>query len=181
MTADLPTGAGTAGSPEIAGNSEIVGSPETSASPVPGPVGAAGSGRLPTVGRVVGGVVFAGFAAQAAVVECFLVPLHAGRWPVPVAVPAAMLGNVLLARAMAWITGRRATALLPPVLWLVVVLVLAAPRPERDVVVPGTLTGQAFLFLGAIAGAFGAASTIAPGRRLRRPRPDAGVPGRRRG
>jgi hypothetical protein len=133
---------------------------------------------------VLAGVVLAGFAVQAAVVECFLVPLHAGRWAVPVSVPAAMLGNVLLARAIARFTARRATALLPPVLWLVVVLVLAAPRPEGDLVVPGSLTGLAFLFLGATAGALGAASTIAPGRRRDRPyrpRPDSGVPERRPG
>jgi hypothetical protein len=104
-------------------------------------------------------------AVQAAVVECFLVPLHIGRWPLPVSVLAAVVGNVLLARLMARLTGRRTTAALPPVLWLVVVLVLAAPRSEGDLVLPGTLTGLAFLFLGATAGAFGAAAAIMPSRR----------------
>jgi hypothetical protein len=114
---------------------------------------------------VVGGVLLAGIAVQAAVVESFLVPLHAGRWAVPVAVPAAVVGNVLLAKGMAWLTGRRLAAVVPPVLWLVVVLALAAPRPEGDLVVPGTLAGLAFLFLGATAGGLAAASVIMPRRR----------------
>ncbi len=114
--------------------------------------------------RVVAGLLLAGIAVEAAVVECFLVPLHVGRWPLPVSVLAAVVGNVWLPRSIARLTGARRTALLPPVLWLVVVLVLAAPRPEGDLVVPGNLTGLAFLFLGAIAGAVGAASTIMAGR-----------------
>jgi hypothetical protein len=115
--------------------------------------------------RALAGVAVAGVATQAAVVECFLVPLHVGRWPLPISVLAAVLGNVLFARVIAQLTGRPVTAALPPALWLVVVLVLAAPRAEGDLVVPGNLTGLAFLFLGATAGAFGAASAIMPGRR----------------
>jgi hypothetical protein len=135
-----------------------------------GAAGAGQPGRVPRAGaalRVLAGVAVAGVAVQAAVVECFLVPLHVGRWPVPVSVPAAVVGNVLLARLMARLTGRRNTAVLPPVLWLGVVLVLAAPRAEGDLVVPGSPTGLAFLFFGAIAGALGAASALMPGGRWR--------------
>jgi hypothetical protein len=114
--------------------------------------------------RVLAGVVLAAASVQAAAVECFLVPLHIGRWPLPVSVLAAVVGNVVFARGIARLTGSRRTALLPPVLWLAVVLVMAAPRAEGDLIVPGTLTGLAFLFGGATAGAFGAASAIMPGR-----------------
>jgi len=139
-------------------------------SPPPPPAAGAGRDRVPRAGtvlRVLAGVAVAGVAVQAAVVECFLVPLHVGRWPVPVSVPAAVVGNILLARLIARLTGRRTTAVLPPVLWLVVVLVLAAPRAEGDLVVPGNLTGLAFLFFGATAGALGAASAVMPGGRWR--------------
>jgi hypothetical protein len=119
--------------------------------------------------RAAGGVAVALVAVEAAVVECFLVPLRLGTLPVPLAAAAAVAGNILLARLMVAVTGRRPTALLPPVLWLVVVLVFAAPRAEGDLVVPGTWPGLVFLFLGAIAGAFGAATSITPRQRLPRP------------
>jgi Family of unknown function (DUF6113) len=118
-----------------------------------------------TVLRVLAAVVLAAASVQVAVVESFLVPLHVGRWPLPVSVLAAVVGNVALARSIVRFTGYRRLAPLPPVLWLAVVLVLSAPRPEGDLVVPGTLTGLAFLFGGAAAGAFGAASTIGPSQR----------------
>ena len=124
-----------------------------------------------TVLRVLAGAVLAAVSVQAAAVESFLVPLHVGRWPLPVSVLAAIVGNVVLARSIVRFTGERRVALLPPVLWLVVVLVLSAPRPEGDLVVPGTLVGLAFLFGGAAAGAFGAASTVVPGRRRSSLRP----------
>ncbi|MEN3356558.1 MAG: hypothetical protein V7637_540, partial [Mycobacteriales bacterium] len=99
-------------------------------------------------------------AFEAAVLECFLVPLRAGRWPVPVAALAAVAGNLLLPRMIVAVAGRRSTALLPPVLWLIVVLAFAAPRREGDLIVPGSWEGVLFLFVGAIAGAFGAASSM---------------------
>jgi hypothetical protein len=119
---------------------------------------------LPRVVRLGAGVVLALAAVGAAVVECFYIPLHVGRWPMPVSVLAAVVGNVVLARAIAVLTGNRHLSLVPPALWLIVVLVLAAPRPEGDLIVPGDLTGLAFLFLGSLAGAFGAASVIMPRR-----------------
>jgi hypothetical protein len=110
--------------------------------------------------RVTGGVLVALLAVEVAVWECFLVMLRVGRVPVPLSAVAAVAGNVLLARAIVTVTGRRPAALLPPVLWLLTVLVFAAPRAEGDLVVPGTWQGLAFLFLGALAGAFGAATSM---------------------
>jgi hypothetical protein len=120
--------------------------------------------RLDASLRAAGGAVVALVALEAAVIECFLVPLRLGPVPVPLSAAAAVAGNILLARLIVAVTGRRPTALLPPVLWLVAVLVFAAPRAEGDLIVPGSWPGLLFLFLGAIAGAFGAATSITPRR-----------------
>jgi len=74
-----------------------------------------------------------------------------------------LVGNAAIGALVGALTVRwpeLATAAVPPVLWLAVVLVLAAPRAEGDLVVPGTATGLGFLLAGAVAGAYGAASTI---------------------
>jgi hypothetical protein len=115
--------------------------------------------------RVAGAVLIAAAAVEAAVIESFLVPLRVGTWPLPICVPLAIAGNVVFARLMAQSTGSGPTALIPGVLWLGVVLIFAAPRAEGDLIVPGTATGTAMLFLGALAAAFGAGSAILPGRR----------------
>jgi len=127
------------------------GAPEAAVAPHPAPV--------PVVVRVIYGVLVLVAAAALAVLECFLVPLRIGTVPLPVCVPLAIAGNVVLARLAGELTGRPLLGLLPPVLWLAVVLMLAAPRAEGDVIVPGTLTGLVFLFGGSVAGAYGAAST----------------------
>jgi hypothetical protein len=122
--------------------------------------GEAGPDRpAPLAVRAGWGVLVCVAALGLALVECFLVPLRAGTVPLPVSVPLAIAGNVVLARLAGELTGRPLLGALPPVLWLVVVLVLAVPRAEGDLVVPGTLTGLVFLFGGAVAGAYGAAST----------------------
>ena len=97
-------------------------------------------------------------------------PLRIGTVPLPVCVPLAVVANVVLARLAARadrLAGRRGR--LPPVLWLAVVLLLAAPRAEGDLVVPGTLTGLVFLFAGTVAGAYGAATAITRRRRPAQP------------
>jgi len=110
--------------------------------------------------RVGWGVLVLVAAAALAVLESFLVPLRVGAVPLPVSVPLAMVGNVVLARLAGGLTGRPVLGVLPPLLWLAVVLALSVPRAEGDLVVPGTLTGLVFLFGGAVAGAYGAASTV---------------------
>lgn len=110
--------------------------------------------------RLAAGVLIALAAVGLAVLECFLVPLRIGSVPAPVVVPLAMAGNVGLARLAGRWTGSVAGAAVPPVLWLAVVVVLALPRPEGDLIVQGTLTGLVFLFAGAVAGAYGVAAEI---------------------
>jgi Family of unknown function (DUF6113) len=116
-------------------------------------------------------VLIAVAAAGLAVVECFLVPLRIGSVPFPICVPLAMAGNILLARLSGRQTGSVAGAAVPPVLWLLVVIVLSLPRAEGDLIVEGSLTGLVFLFAGAVAGAYGVASEVT--RRVR-PVPPAG-------
>ena len=118
----------------------------------------------PLVVRAVLGVLVVVAAVALAVIECFLVPLRVGAVPLPLCVPLAMAGNAVLARLAGGLTGRPLAGVLPPVLWLAVVLVLAAPRAEGDLIVPGTLTGLVFLFAGAVAGAYGAATSVTRGR-----------------
>jgi hypothetical protein len=114
----------------------------------------------PLAVRVLAGVLVAVAAVALAALECFLVPLRVGTVPLPLSVPLALAGNVVLARLAGGLTGRPLAGVLPPVLWLATVLLLAAPRPEGDVIVPGTLTGLVFLFAGTVAGAYGAASAV---------------------
>jgi hypothetical protein len=125
----------------------------------------AAAGVAPLAFRVAGGVLVLVGAAALAVIECFLVPLRVGTVPLPLCVPLAVAGNVVLARLAGGLAGRPLLGVLPPVLWLAVVLVLAAPRAEGDLIVPGTLTGLVFLFAGAVAGAYGAATTVTRGRK----------------
>jgi hypothetical protein len=121
--------------------------------------GGGGAGE-PAVLRVVAGVLVAVLAVGLALVEAFLVPLRIGTIPLPVCVPLAMAGNIALAKLAARQTGSIAWGAVPPVLWLIVVIVLSLPRAEGDLVVPGSLTGLVFLFAGAVSGAYGVASEI---------------------
>ena len=158
------TGAGARGPGARAGTAEAGTAsrpgPATGWDPVGSADGAAAAAPTPLAVRLVLGVLVALAAAALAMIECFLVPLRIGTVPLPLCVPLAVAGNVVLARLAGGLTGRPLAGVLPPALWLVVVLVLAAPRAEGDLIVPGTLTGLVFLFAGAVAGAYGAATTV---------------------
>lgn len=117
----------------------------------------------PLVLRVAAGVLITVASVALAVVEAFLVPLRAGSVPLPLSVPLAVAGNILLARLAARRTGGILAVALQPAAWLVTVVVLSLPRAEGDVIVEGTLTGLVFLFAGAVGGAYAVASEL--GRR----------------
>jgi hypothetical protein len=120
--------------------------------------------RRAVAGRFAGAVLVSLASVWLAFFECFLVPLRAGTVVIPVSIVLAVAGNAVLPRLALAAAGRKAAALLPPVLWLAVVFVFAAPRPEGDLIVPGTWSGLAFLFLGALGGAYGAAMAVLPPR-----------------
>jgi hypothetical protein len=108
-------------------------------------------------------------AAWLALVEAFWLPLRAGAVPVPLSVLAAVAGNLLLVRLAHRLTGSRAVAVLPGVVWLVIALGATVRRPEGDLVlVGGGVTGAvglAFLVCGVIAAAFAAGQVLGGGRR----------------
>jgi hypothetical protein len=97
-------------------------------------------------------------AALAALLEMFFVPLYAGTVVVPVAVLAAVAGNVVLPRLGHRLVPRTLAAVLPFLTWLAAVLVVGlVPRPEGDVVLPGgdplQWVSYAVVLGGAVAGA----------------------------
>jgi Family of unknown function (DUF6113) len=139
--------------------------PTQDGAPARAPVAPDPPGPDPLALRLAAGALIAVAAVGLAVLECFLVPLRIGSVPCPIVVPLAMAGNIGLARLAGRWTGSVAGAAVPPVLWLAVVIVLAVPRAEGDLIVPGTVTSLVFLFAGAVAGAYGVASEIT--RRVR--------------
>jgi hypothetical protein len=110
--------------------------------------------------RVAAGGLISLFSIGLAVVEAFLVPLRIGTVPLPLSVLLAVVGNAGLTKLAVRQTGSIVWGVLQPVLWLLVIVVLSLPRPEGDLIVPGSLTGLVFLFAGAVAGAYGVASEI---------------------
>src|SRR5256885_1765000 len=77
-------------------------------------------------------------AALSGILEVLFVPLYVGSVLIPVVVPLAIAGNLLLPYLGRALVPSGAGALAPVAAWLVPVLVLALfPRPEGDVLVPG--------------------------------------------
>ena len=98
-------------------------------------------------------------AAWLALVEVLWLPWRLGGVPVPVSLPAAVVGNLLLVTAAWRLSGSRLVAVLPAVVWLVIALGATMRRPEGDLLLPGgdALTSTlvlAFLLLGVLAAAF---------------------------
>ena len=119
--------------------------------------------RLAT--RVGGGLLVVALAAWLALVEVFWLPLRVSGVPVPVSVLAAVAGNLLLVGLAARLTGSRLAAVLPAVVWLVVAVAAAIPRPEGDLLLTGSgLLGVltlAFLLAGVVAASFAVGKVLA--------------------
>lgn len=115
---------------------------------------------------VVGWAVLAVAAgAWLALVEVFWLPLRIGVVPIPLSVLAAVAGNLLLVRLAHRLSGSRAVAVLPALVWLVVALAAMVRRPEGDLVLVGSgvtgTVGFAFLLCGVIAAAFSVGRVLA--------------------
>ena len=110
-------------------------------------------------------VVAVAAAAWLALVEAFWLPLRAGAVPVPLSVLAAVAGNLLLVPLAHRLSGSRAVAVLPGVVWLVVALGATVRRAEGDLVlVGGGVTGGvglAFLLCGVVAAALAVGRVLA--------------------
>lgn len=125
-------------------------------------------------------VVICACAVLSGLLEVLFVPLYVGSVIVPVAVVAALAGNVVLPRWGLQALHRGIGGALPALCWLVTVLGLATvPRPEGDVLVAGG-NAQAYVFYGVLlAGAVAAMVTVVagtsapPAPAARAPRPPA--------
>jgi hypothetical protein len=120
------------------------------------------------VRAVAGGVVAVAVAAWFAVLEVLWLPLRIGGLPVPLAIPVAVAVNLLLVHGTHRLTGSRAAAVLPAVVWLVVVLPASQRRTEGDVLLIGDWRGLAFLLFGVLG------ASLAVGRVLGAPGMPAG-------
>lgn len=122
-------------------------------------------------------------AIGASVLELLFVPFYVGSVLLPVVVPAAVVGNVLLPGLGYRLMGRTLGGVLPFLSWLVPLLVLSlTPRSEGDVIVLAE-QGQEWTFYGVLLlGTAAALATVnrlsAPARRAARRPPTA--PGRGR-
>jgi hypothetical protein len=128
-----------------------------------------------TATRVGWAVALVAVAVWLALVEVFWLPLRVGGILLPLSVPAAVVGNLLLVGTAMKLTRWRLVAVLPAVVWLIVVVAGMVRRPEGDLVISGRgalgSVGLAFLLLGALAAA------VAVGRALATPRTRPVTPG----
>jgi hypothetical protein len=111
--------------------------------------------RIATAGWAVAAVAVAGWLA---LVEVFWLPLRVGGVLVPLSVPAAVVGNLLLIFSAHRLSGSRVVAVLPALVWLLVAIAAMVERPEGDIVLIGSggtgVVGLAFLLFGVLAAAF---------------------------
>jgi hypothetical protein len=70
---------------------------------------------------------------------------------IPVAAVILCLVNLAVFRTAGWAVESRLGAVVPSVLWIIIVLVLSSRRPEGDLVVTGTIPGYVYIFGGAVA------------------------------
>ena len=91
-------------------------------------------------------------SVQLAVWGAFLVPFRIGATIVPLCWVVAVVGNAVLGYAGGRVAGPRGAAF-PGLGWRLITFPLGMKRAAGDLVVTGTLTGSAFLLLGALASA----------------------------
>jgi hypothetical protein len=132
---------------------------------------------LALVGWAVAAVVV---AAWLAVVEVLWLPLRIFGVLLPLSVPAAVGGNLLLVAAAYRLSRSRVVAVLPAVVWVVIALAASRQRAEGDLLITGGgVTGAvnlAFLLLGVVAAAFAAGRVLAGPRRPRGPAAEVSPP-----
>ena len=106
--------------------------------------------------RATGFAVGLGLAALSALYEAFMTPLYLGQVRFPVAVFAAVVGNLALVWFTVVVTGRRLLALGPAVVWVAVMVTASGRTTEGDLVMTNSnWVGIGTMIAGAVA--FGAA------------------------
>ncbi|MCW2580769.1 MAG: conserved rane protein of unknown function, partial [Blastococcus sp.] len=94
--------------------------------------------RAVRAGALVGWALAAVLAAAwLALVEVFWLPLRVAGFLLPLSIPAAVVGNLMLTGLYLRASGSRLVAALPAVTWLVVVVAAMGRRPEGDLVITG--------------------------------------------
>ncbi|SNS29518.1 hypothetical protein SAMN06893096_10399 [Geodermatophilus pulveris] len=118
--------------------------------------------------RVGAGLLVVVLALWLALVEVFWLPLRVFGVLVPLSVAAAVGGNLLLVGLAARLTGSRAAAVLPALVWLVVAVGGSIRRPEGDLLVTGRgglgVVSLAFLLAGVVAASFAVGRVLAAPR-----------------
>jgi hypothetical protein len=70
---------------------------------------------------------------------------------VPIAAVLLSVLNLVIFRAAGWAMESKLGAVVPAILWMIILFVLASRRPEGDLVVTGTAAGYIYMFGGALA------------------------------
>jgi hypothetical protein len=99
-----------------------------------------------------GVAVVSACAALAALVEALLVPLYAGSVIVPVAVLLAVAGNLAFPRMARTQVPTTFASLVPLLVWLAVMFLFLAGRPEGDIAFPGKPGAVVWVFYGTVFG-----------------------------
>ncbi|WP_067477084.1 DUF6113 family protein [Actinomadura hibisca] len=126
------------------------------------PAGATADGpRAETpVDAFVSGAAYAALALLALVVA--VLGAFAQDWTlgsVPVAAIGLVAANFVFVRLAGWAMGARLGAVIPAVVWSLVVFLLSVQRPEGDLVIPGTTPGYVFIVGGMVAAVIAAGTT----------------------
>lgn len=93
---------------------------------------------------------------------------------IPVAAVLLSVLNLAVFRAAGWAMESKLGAVVPALLWMIILFVLASRRPEGDLVVTGTTAGYVYMF----GGAFAALAAVAWTRSAARPLLLGGAPRR---
>lgn len=111
---------------------------------------------LRTAIRIAGGVLVVWLAALCALLEIFWTPLRFGGVRVPASLVLAALANLGLPLLTRWLTESRRAAMLPALVWFVLVLVFAGGTTEGDIALAGNdWAAVALLLLGSVTAAIG--------------------------
>ena len=105
-------------------------------------------------------------AALTAAFEAFLTPLYWDETRLPVALVAAVVGNLGLVWFTAYVTGRRIAAAGPALVWVVIMVAASSRTSEGDLVLTdGNWVGIATMLAGSVAFAVAAYRLILAGAR----------------
>lgn len=107
-------------------------------------------------------------SAELGIGECFLTGARPWGHPLPLAAAVAAVANPLLGYVGGRVLRHGAGAVLPGLVWLALVTLLGAQRPEGDVIVPATARGWTLIAVGAVAAVIGGVLGATPRARTSR-------------